>query len=172
MTSLNIIRFATGDRLHRKDTAERRSIKHEGKYCTAGGPNKVSCKNTSYTPAISMHAFPKDQSTRMIRTQFVRHHWADFVPMKFSAVCSKHFSPTCFERKVSLGGETDDILPHRSSVVDKYDMSAMERNERRERRERQQVRLMLFLMSVCTFIQCSRQNFAIGGCRGGWSPKH
>ena len=127
-------------------------IKHGGKYCVAGGPNKASCKNTSYTPGISMHVFPKDESVRRMWTRFIRRHRADFVPTQFSAVCSAHFAPSCFERKLSLGDETDDNPPHRKNlkrgsvptvdaVVRSIDMdpSAIERDERGERRRRKQV---------------------------------
>jgi hypothetical protein len=33
-----------------------------GKYCVAGGPGKVSCKNNSKTEGISMHRFRSDSS--------------------------------------------------------------------------------------------------------------
>ena len=39
-------------------------VKHGGKYCVAGAGNKKSCKNTSYTPGISMHVFPSDPRIR------------------------------------------------------------------------------------------------------------
>ena len=35
-----------------------------GKFCVAGGPGLVSCKNTTYTEGISMHLFPKDLTIR------------------------------------------------------------------------------------------------------------
>ena len=38
--------------------------KRGGDYCVAGGPNKVSCKNSSYSEGISMHCFPKDEIVR------------------------------------------------------------------------------------------------------------
>ena len=31
-----------------------------GKYCVAGGPGNVSCKNNSAKEGISMHLFPSD----------------------------------------------------------------------------------------------------------------
>ena len=34
--------------------------KHKsGKFCVAGGPGLVSCKNTTYTEGISMHLIPE-----------------------------------------------------------------------------------------------------------------
>ena len=32
-----------------------RPLKRGGKYCVAGGPDKVSCQNTTYSSEISMH---------------------------------------------------------------------------------------------------------------------
>ena len=63
VTSPNVIGFATGNSLHCEDMAQG-GIKHGGRYCVAGGPNKVSCKNTSYTPGISMHRFPDLRNNR------------------------------------------------------------------------------------------------------------
>ena len=108
--SPNVIGFATGNSLHRKDMAQG-GIKHSGRYCVAGGPNKVSCKSTSYTPGISMHRFPKDESLRRQWTQFVRSHRAKFAPSKYSALCSAHFEETCFERKLPLGPEASVKTP-------------------------------------------------------------
>ena len=41
-----------------------RPVKHGGKYCVAGAGNIKSCKNTSYTPGVSMHLFPSDPKIR------------------------------------------------------------------------------------------------------------
>ena len=40
--------------------AGRAPIKRGGKYCVAGGRDKVSCTNTSYPPGIAMHRFLSD----------------------------------------------------------------------------------------------------------------
>ena len=89
MTSPNVIGFATGNSLHCEDMAQG-GIKHGGRYCVAGGPNKVSCKNTSYTPGISMHRFPEDKRLRRLWTRFARsmHHPNTLlsVPPTFSLV--------------------------------------------------------------------------------------
>ena len=154
MTSQNVIGFATGNSLHRVDMAQG-GIKHGGRYCVAGGPNKVSCKNTSYTPGISMHRFPKDESLRRLWTQFVRRHRAKFAPSEYSALCSAHFEKTCFERKLSLGPEASDKTPRnllkRGSVptVDTVvpatgkEQSSTERDKRGERRHRKQVKIRM-----------------------------
>ena len=89
--SPNVIGFATGNSLHCEDMAQG-GIKHGGRYCVAGEPNKVSCKNTSYTPGISMHRFPEDKSLRRLWTQFARslHHPNTLlsVPPTFSQLAS------------------------------------------------------------------------------------
>ena len=147
MTSKNVIGFATGNSLHHEDMAQG-GIKHGGRHCVAGGPNKVSCKNTSYTPGISMHRFPKDESLRRLWTQFVRRHRAKFAPSEYSALCSGHFEKTCFERKLPLEPEASDKTPRkllkRGSVptVDievpatGKEQSSTERDKRGERRHR------------------------------------
>ena len=86
-------------------------VKHGGRYYVTSGPNKDSCKNTSYTPGISMHCFPKDARLRRLWTQFVRRHRANFEPSEYSALCFAHFEPTCFQRKLSLGDEAADKTP-------------------------------------------------------------
>ena len=78
------------------------SKKRGGRYCVAGGPNDVSCMNTSYTEGISMHVFPKDETTRRKWTRFVQRHRANFTAKSTSALCSAHFDPSCFERNISI----------------------------------------------------------------------
>ena len=82
-----------------EDMAERvQRPKKGGKYCVAGGPKNVSCKNCTYTPDVSMHVFPKDETTRRLWVKFVRKHRPDFKPSQSSALCSVHFEPTCYTR--------------------------------------------------------------------------
>ena len=47
--------------------------KKGGIYCVAGGPNQQNCRNTSYTPGITMHQFPKDEKLQEW-VRFVRWH--------------------------------------------------------------------------------------------------
>ena len=54
-----------------------------------------------------MHHFPKDESLQRLWNQFVRRHRANFVPSQYSALCSVHFAPTCYKRKLLLGAEAD-----------------------------------------------------------------
>ena len=82
-----------------------RPLKRGGKYCVAGGPGKVSCQNTSYSPGIpgiSMHYFPSDKSVRLKWTRFVQRHRANFTPSKTSVLCSAHFEDSYFTRKLNL----------------------------------------------------------------------
>ena len=49
-----------------------------GRYCIAGFPNDISCKNSSYTPLVRMHPFPANPVTRKLSVEFVRKHRPDF----------------------------------------------------------------------------------------------
>ena len=82
--------------------AETAPIKRGGKYCVAGTRDNVSCTNMSYSPGISMHRFPSDKVLCQKWTSFVRKHWANFKPSKYSALCSAHFEPTCFTLVASI----------------------------------------------------------------------
>ena len=73
-----------------------------GKYCCAGAPNDTSCMNSSYTPNVSMHVFPQNEKQRSKWTQFVRRHRAGFTPSKSSVLCSIHFKPTDFVRRIDI----------------------------------------------------------------------
>ena len=78
------------------------SAKSGGFYCVAGGPNQQSCKNSTSTEGISMHAFPSDKETRKKWVDFVRRHRPHFQPTRYSALCSIHFEAQCFNRMFSL----------------------------------------------------------------------
>jgi len=83
-------------------TVTRKVLRRGGKYCVAGGPNNVSCMNTSYTTGVSMYMFPKDE--RRQRVKFVRKHRANFEPSSSSpsALCSDHFEATSFIRRQDI----------------------------------------------------------------------
>ena len=150
VTSENVVGFANGNFLHCQDMADN-VVKHGVRYCVASGPNKVSCKNTSYTPGISMRRFLKDVHLRRLWTQFVWRHRANF-ESEYSALCSAHFEPTCFQRKLSLGDEAADKLPRtllKQGSVPNVDtvapptedqLSYTDRDQRGERRHTKQVR--------------------------------
>ena len=67
----------------------------------------MRCKNTSYTSDISMHCFPRDEGLRRLWIQFVMRYRTKFAPSQNSTLCSDHFAPTSFERKLLLEAEAD-----------------------------------------------------------------
>lgn len=109
--------------------ADKKSVKRGGRYCVAGGPNKASCTNTSYTEGVSMHYFPSAEDIRQKWTKFVRRHRKDFVPSKTSSLCSVHFEESCFEQRSAVfSGESANLpkfkrclskgsIPTRDTVV-------------------------------------------------------
>ena len=76
-----------------------------GKYCVAGGPDNVSCKNNLKTPGISMHRFPSDSLVRAKWTSFVQRHRAQWKPSSTSVLCSAHFVVSDFEQRLDLNLE-------------------------------------------------------------------
>ena len=85
-------------------SSEKGDKKKGGRYCVAGAPNDESCKNTSYTPGISMHLFPTEPTVRAKWLKFVRRHRVHFgEPInKYASLCSAHFEPSCFENSLAL----------------------------------------------------------------------
>ena len=81
-------------------------IVFRGKYCVAGAPNNLSCKNNSSTEGIFMHTFPKEGPFREKWTRFVRRHRPNWQPSKKSTLCSVHFEQHFFEQRpdISLDG--------------------------------------------------------------------
>ncbi|EDO25800.1 predicted protein, partial [Nematostella vectensis] len=79
--------------------------KNKGRFCVAGLPNNVSCKNTSYTDNISMHNFPKDRKLRHEWEKFVRKHRPDFRARGDNiSLCSDHFKKECYDGpKLNVG---------------------------------------------------------------------
>lgn len=88
-----------------KIMADKRPAKRGGRYCVAGGPNKTSCTNTSYTEGVSMHYFPSAEDARQKWTKFVRRHRKNFTPSKSSSLCSVHFEDSCFEQRPAVYSE-------------------------------------------------------------------
>ena len=41
-----------------------KNIRRGGRYCVAGAPNEQSCKNTTFTPGVTMHQFPANPVLR------------------------------------------------------------------------------------------------------------
>ena len=77
-----------------------------GRFCVCGNANNQSCKNTSYSPEIRMHVFPKDPETRNKWIKFVQKHRKDFLaPSQYSTICSAHFEDSCYARRAELNEE-------------------------------------------------------------------
>lgn len=89
--------------------SSRKNPKQLGKYCVAGAPGKVSCKNNSTCVGISMHLFPKaNEKLRNIWIKFVqKHRGTEWQPSAYSALCSAHFETSCFTQRLDLGLEVD-----------------------------------------------------------------
>ncbi|KAK3722874.1 hypothetical protein QZH41_020456 [Actinostola sp. cb2023] len=87
-----------------------------GKYCVAGGPGQLSCKNNSLTEGISMHTFPSSEVLRSQWTKFVRKHRQCFKPSKTSVLCSMHFKPECFTRRLDLTADVIELTACRRLV--------------------------------------------------------
>ena len=73
-----------------------------GKYCIAGGPSDVSCKNNLKTEGISMHRFPSDSFVQTKWTSFVQRHRMQWKPSSTSVLCLAHFVATDFEQWLDL----------------------------------------------------------------------
>lgn len=121
--------------------------KYLGKYCVAGGPNKSSCKNNFLTAGISMHEFPKkDSSLRKSWIQFVQRHRHDWQPSSYSCLCSAHFEASCFHNRIDINLEGTSTtrtkrLLDRSLAVPTVDTVSSERtSDAISSRERRQVR--------------------------------
>jgi len=77
-------------------------IRHVGRYCVAGAPGSLCCKNNSYTEGITMQQFPKDPVLRSKWVKFVQRHRCDFnEPVcKYAALCSAHFEGNSFNTNI------------------------------------------------------------------------
>ena len=74
----------------------KKAVKPGGRYCVAATANKESCKNTSYTPGISMHTFPAEPKVRAKWVKFVQKHCIHFGELvsRYAALCSAQFRQT------------------------------------------------------------------------------
>lgn len=80
--------------------------KQLGKYCVAGGPGNVSCKNNSRTIGISMHLFPKsNEKLRNAWIKFVQRHRSGWQPSPYSVLCSAHFEDRYFTQRLDISLE-------------------------------------------------------------------
>ena len=109
-----------------------RSISGKGKSCAAGAPGKISCANSTYTPGVSMHAFPRDKRVRTQWVKFVRVQRPDFQPSEFSALCSLHFEETRYTRlKLSLLMPADGSEECEGSSIERPETKSKRRKEKR-----------------------------------------
>ncbi len=112
-----------------------------GKYCCAGAPNDTSCKDSTYSTGISMHVFPKNEQQRRQWVQFVCRHRAGFNATSSSALCSVHFKPTDFVRRLDIDvGSSNSPRPTQRRLevgaiptIDAAEQVPSERDRRRER---------------------------------------
>lgn len=130
-----------------------------GKYCVAGGPGNVSCKNNSKTEGVSMHRFPSDDSSRLKWTSFVQRHRAHWKPSSSSVLCSAHFNITDFEQRLDLNlKKTEKFLTKRwlkkgaIPSVDCIEVSVLKPQEEQDisSRERRQVCIKLSMRKTCS----------------------
>lgn len=129
-----------------------------GKYCVAGGPSKVSCKNNSKIEGISMHRFPSDSSVRAKWTCFVQRHRPQWKPSSTSVLCSAHFMVANFEQRLDLNLEESDTFTAKrwlkKGAIPSVDCVVFgPQVQEISGRERRQVNNMHKLF-VCAFIEC------------------
>ena len=111
-----------------------------GKFCVAGGPGLVSCKNTAYTEGVSMHLFPKDVAIRSQWERFVRRHRPNFKATNVSVLCSVHFEQSCFLQRALNFGDTKQRRRSNKDAVPTIDLvlpSPLQEQEQSERERRQ-----------------------------------
>jgi hypothetical protein len=126
----------------------RRKGESLGKYCVAGGPRNVSCKNNSKTEGVSMHSFPSNHVNRLKWTGFVQRHRTQWHPSNSSVLCSVHLQPSDFEQRLDLNVDLDGksktkrwLKKGAIPTVDCVEMKPQE--EKITSRARRQVRVFL-----------------------------
>ncbi|CAB4024125.1 THAP domain-containing 2-like [Paramuricea clavata] len=114
-----------------------------GKYCVAGEPGKVSCKNNSKTQGISMHRFPSDSSVRAKWACIVQRHRPQWQPSSSSVLCSARFKVTDFEQRLDFNPQDLEkfttkrwlkkgAIPSLDCVVSGQQVQAISARERRQ----------------------------------------
>lgn len=96
--------------------ADKRIKRLLGKFCAAGRPGGVSCNNTNATPGVSMYLFPTNEVSRNQWLNFVCRHRPDFRPTKTLVLCSVHFTPDCFTRRIDLIDSSEDVSKNRHLI--------------------------------------------------------
>ena len=147
VTSCDVDWFATENKM----AANKEGLKKRGgRYCVAGTPNQESCKNTSYTPSITMHLFPTEPKCRAQWIKFVQRHRVDFgEPInRYASLCSAHFEPSCFENSLarSMGFKLKNNL-ETGSIPTRHAVDARGQEVFSDRRKRQ----VSVFRSICLF---------------------
>ena len=105
------MKIATSNSLEEGCSRSKKKQKQLGKYCVAGGPGNVSCKNSYLTEGISMHGFPKAEGKiTNLSTKFVQKYRPNWKPSSYSALCSAHFEPHCFTLRQGIIVNMEDII--------------------------------------------------------------
>ena len=140
--------------------AAKKDSRIEGKYCVAGGPGLVSCKNTSEMEGISTHLFPKDEAMRAKWERFVRKHRANFKATKWSVLCSVHFEPTCFTRRLDINVDQGDRKKRRlyKDAVPTIDVAERTPPQEQSERERRLVKQELYYIFIVLIAFCFPRN--------------
>ncbi len=82
-----------------------KKAKRGGQFCVAGLANGITCSNSSMTPGISMHMFPRKDNLRRQWTRFVKRYRVNFKPETYSVgpyLCSNHFTRESYEKPFAL----------------------------------------------------------------------
>ena len=115
-----------------------------GRFCVAVAPNSQSCRNTCYTPGITMHEFPSDPEIRAQWVKFVQRYRVDFgEPVnKYASLCSAHFEPSCYPMTLRLSLEGIEQMKRnkvviKGSVPTRHTVIPAMPEELTDRRERQ-----------------------------------
>ncbi|XP_065066424.1 THAP domain-containing protein 2-like [Rhopilema esculentum] len=92
-----------------KQSTHTKPSRRGGKFCVAGTANGSSCQNTSYCKDVKMHYFPSNEELRRKWVAFVRRHRHNWKPTSTSVLCSVHFEPTCYERRLDIAGIPSEL---------------------------------------------------------------
>lgn len=126
-----------------------------GKYCCAGGPGGISCKNSQFTNGISMHAIPtprnneKAQEKERLRKSwlaFVRRHRPNYNASSSTFLCSIHFESSCFTSNTSISDVVGMRRRLKPDAVPTIDVACTANDPKpATARERRQVSLFIFI---------------------------
>lgn len=65
----------------------------------------VGCSNRSTDGSLRFHHFPGENRKHMRERWIAAVNRKDFVPTRYTVLCSKHFTADCYERNVDLLGD-------------------------------------------------------------------